>query len=279
MHPIIVAVDFSNTSIHALEYAIVLANRFKSDIILIWVDKLDSAEAIYPDSSNNVRNEAKKRFDELIEQYGKLLEKGLKIDYKLRKGKIYHEVDGMARTLGASMIVAGAHGISGYEEFWIGSNAFKIVTYASCPIITIRNDFPILDKIDNILVPIDSSVETLQKLPVIATLASLFNSTVHLVATQYSQLKSIQRLSMKNADAASHYLKKNNVNSLMDELVSNDITKAVIDYATELDADLIGIMTEQETPVNILLGPHAQRLINQSAVPVLSVHPQEHFSL
>jgi len=279
MHPIIVAVDFSNTSIHALEYAIVLANRFKSDIILIWVDKLDSAEAIYPDSSNNVRNEAKKRFDELIEQYGKLLEKGLKIDYKLRKGKIYHEVDGMARTLGASMIVAGAHGISGYEEFWIGSNAFKIVTYASCPIITIRNDFPILDKIDNILVPIDSSVETLQKLPVIATLASLFNSTVHLVATQYSQLKSIQRLAMKNADAASHYLKKNNVNSLMDELVSNDITKAVIDYATELDADLIGIMTEQETPVNILLGPHAQRLINQSAVPVLSVHPQEHFSL
>jgi len=279
MHPIIVAVDFSNTSIHALEYAIVLANRFKSDIILIWVDKLDSAEAIYPDSSNNVRNEAKKRFDELIEQYGKLLEKGLKIDYKLRKGKIYHEVDGMARTLGASMIVAGAHGISGYEEFWIGSNAFKIVTYASCPIITIRNDFPILDKIDNILVPIDSSVETLQKLPVIATLASLFNSTVHLVATQYSQLKSIQRLAMKNADAASHYLKKNNVNSLMDELVSHDITKAVIDYATELDADLIGIMTEQETPVNILLGPHAQRLINQSAVPVLSVHPQEHFSL
>ena len=279
MHPIIVAVDFSNTSIHALEYAIVLANRFKSDIILIWVDKLDSAEAIYPDSSNNVRNEAKKRFDELIEQYGKLLEKGLKIDYKLRKGKIYHEVDGMARTLGASMIVAGAHGISGYEEFWIGSNAFKIVTYASCPIITIRNDFPILDKIDNILVPIDSSVETLQKLPVIATLALLFTSTVHLVATQYSQLKSIQRLAMKNADAASHYLKKNNVNSLMDELVSNDITKAVIDYATELDADLIGIMTEQETPVNILLGPHAQRLINQSAVPVLSVHPQEHFSL
>ena len=77
MHPIIVAVDFSNTSIHALEYAIVLANRFKSDIILIWVDKLDSAEAIYPDSSNNVRNEAKKRFDELIEQYGKLLEKVL----------------------------------------------------------------------------------------------------------------------------------------------------------------------------------------------------------
>ena len=279
MHPIIVAVDFSNTSIHALEYAIVLANRFKSDIILIWVDKLDSAEAIYPDSSNNVRNEAKKRFDELIEQYGKLLEKGLKIDYKLRKGKIYHEVDGMARTLGASMIVAGAHGISGYEEFWIGSNAFKIVTYASCPIITIRNDFPILDKIDNILVPIDSSVETLQKLPVIATLASLFNSTVHLVATQYSQLKSIQRLAMKNADAASHYLKKNNVNSLIDEIVSNDITKAVIDYATKLNADLIGIMTEQETPVNILLGPHAQRLINQSSVPILSVHAQEHFSL
>ena len=279
MQPIIVAVDFSNTSIHALEYSIMLANRFKSDIVLIWVDKLISTEAIYPDTSNENRNEAKKRFDELVEHYSKSLIQGIKIEYKLRKGKIYHEVDALAKLLGASMIVTGAHGISGYEEFWIGSNAFKIVTYASCPIITVRSDYPIRDSIGKILVPIDSSLETLQKLPIIAKLATFFNSEVHLVATHYTHLKSVQKIAMKYAERAEHYLQKNNVKSVTEEIVSNDITKAVIAYATQLNADMIGIMTEQETPVNILLGPHAQQLVNQAPIPVLSLHPQEHFCL
>lgn len=279
MHPIVVAVDFSNTSIHALEYSIVLANKFESDIVMVWVDKFTSSEAIYPDTSNQNRNEAKKRFDEMVEQYGKSLKKGLKLDYKLRKGKIYHEVDGLAKAVSAAMIVTGAHGISGYEEFWIGSNAFKIVTYASCPIITVRNDFSVKNKIEKILVPIDSSLETLQKLPVISKIATIFNSKVYLVATQYSHLKSIQKIAMKYMERAEHYLEKNNVTTLTDEIVSNDITKAVLDYATKLKADLIGIMTEKETPVNILLGPHAQQLINQSPMPVLSLHPQENFYL
>ena len=38
-------------------------------------------------------------------------------------------------------------------------------------------------------------------------------------------------------------------------------------------------MTEQETPVNIMLGAQAQQLINQSPIPVLSIHPQEKFTL
>jgi hypothetical protein len=46
-----------------------------------------------------------------------------------------------------------------------------------------------------------------------------------------------------------------------------------------MGADLISIMTEQETPANILLGPHAQQMVNQSPVPILSIHPMEHFCL
>jgi nucleotide-binding universal stress UspA family protein len=279
MHPVIVAVDFSNTSIHALEYSIMLANRFGSDIVMVWVDKLTSTEAIYPDTSNENRNEAKKRFDEILVQYSGRLAKGVSMEYKLRKGKIYHEVDALAKALGASLIVAGAHGISGYEEFWIGSNAIKMVTYASYPIITVRNDFPVKDAIDRIVIPIDSSLETLQKLPVITRIANLFNSTVHIVATQYSQLKSVQRIALKYRDQAEQYLKKANIRCKTDEIVSNDITKSVLTYASQINADLIGIMTEQETPANILLGPHAQQMVNRSPVPVLSLHPQERFCL
>jgi nucleotide-binding universal stress UspA family protein len=279
MQPIIVAVDFSNTSIHAMEYAISLANKMKSDIHLIWVDKVISNESVYPDTSNENRNEAKKRFEELISLYSPKLSKGISIDYKLKKGRIHREVDNFARLVEAEMIVAGAHGISGYEEFWIGSNAYKIVSCATSPVITVRHDFSIRKKIERILVPMDGSLETLQKIPFVVKLATLFKSEVHLVTTHNSHLKSIQRIAEKIALTALAYLQKHQVTVIEDSIVENDLTKAVLNYAGKVDADLIAIMKEQETPVNILLGAQAQQLINQSPVPVLSIHPQEKFTL
>lgn len=279
MNPILVAVDFSNTSIHAIEYAIPLANKLKSSLQMVWVDKISPQESLYPDTSNQNRNEAKKRFEELINIYHKKLTKGITLEYKLKKGKIYREVDNQARLAQAELIVTGSHGISGFEEFWIGSNAFKIVTYASFPVITVRHDLLIKKTIDKILVPIDGSAETIQKLPFVVKLARIFKSEVHLVTTHNSHLKSIQRIAEKYAQTASSYLQLHSVRYITDTIIANDLTKAVLMYAMTVQADLIAIMTEQETPANILLGAQAQQLINQSPIPVLSIHPCEHFYL
>jgi nucleotide-binding universal stress UspA family protein len=279
MQAVVVAVDFSNTSIHAIEYSIPLANKLKSDIILVWVDKISPSESLYPDTSSENRSEAKKRFEEIIANYSRRMGKNLKMDYKLRKGKIYHEVDILAKNEGAGLIITGSHGISGYEEYWIGSNAFKIVTYATCPVITVRHDFPLRKSIQRILVPIDSSPETIQKLPYVVRLARLFRSEVHVVGTHLSHLNSIQRLAEKYVQQATSFLFSHDIKCIEDNIVATDITKATLQYARDVKADLIAIMTEQETPANILLGPHAQQLINQSSVPVLSTHPQENFCL
>ena len=279
MRPIIVGVDFSSSSIHAVEYAIPLANKMGTDILLAWVDKYTPTESIYPDTSIDTRNEAKKRFTSLIIQYKNELADGIKIEYKLRKGKIYHELEILARNVNAMMIIAGSHGLSGYEEFWMGSNAYKIVTYASCPVITVRFDFTINANIHKILVPIASYPETLQKLPFIAKLAKVFNSEVHIIATHSSKLKSIQKIAGKYGNQAVQYFKDQKIRNIYNDIVSEDITKGVLSYATAIGADLIGIMTDQETPANILLGPHSQQLINQSPQPVLSMHPQENFCL
>jgi nucleotide-binding universal stress UspA family protein len=43
-----------------------------------------------------------------------------------------------------------------------------------------------------------------------------------------------------------------------------------------VDADLIAIMTEQETTTaNIFLGPYAQQMVNHSPIPVLSMRAKE----
>jgi len=279
MQPIVVAVDFSNSSIHAIDYAIPLANKFKTDIILVWVDKLLSSESVYPDTSAENRNEAKKRFEEILLQSGKKMGKGLTMEYKLRKGKVFHEVDVLAKTLGALMVIAGSHGVSGFEEYWIGSNAFRIVTYASCPVVTVRFDFQIKKSMERIIVPIDGSAETIQKLPFVVRLAKLFRSEIHVVATHTSHLSSIQKMAEKYVQMSISYLQANELNFVEDSIVSGDVTKALLQYAVNVKADLISIMTDQDTPANILLGAQAQQMINQSAIPILSIHPRENFGL
>ncbi len=279
MKPILVAIDFSNTSVHAMEYAIMLSGRMKSDIQLVWVDKVSSVESLYPDTSGDNRKEAKKRFEDLIAQYAKKLPKGVTMDFKLKKGKIYHEIDNLARQIDAEVIITGTHGISGYEDLWLGSNAYRIVTYASNPVINIRPDFPIGKGISRIVAPMDGSIETLQKIPFVVKLATLFKSEVHLLITHNSHLKSIQRLAEKMAQQAITHLRKYPVRIVEDSIVSTDMTRASLDYANSVNADLIAIMTEQETPINIHMGPHAQQLITQSPFPVLSIRPKEKFEL
>ena len=110
-------------------------------------------------------------------------------------------------------------------------------------------------------------------------LAKLFKSEVHVVATHSSHLSSIQKMAEKYVQMSVSYLQVNELNFVEDSIVSNDVTKALLQYAVNVKADMIAIMTDQDTPANVLLGAQAQQMINQSAIPILSIHPQENFSL
>ena len=271
MTKIIVAIDFSKGSIHALEYAIDFANKYKSNIIMVWVDNSTSAESLYLTSGYDERSEIKEHFNNIIAQYQAKLLTG-KISFKMRKGKVYHEINHVANKENADLIIAGTHGVSGYEKSWIGSNAYRIVVYASCPVITIKYGFKFSDGIRQIVLPIDNSSETLQKVFFTAKLAKKFNAEVHILALYSTNLKAIHRKVNTYADIASKCLEKDNIKHKIQILQSDDITHSTIDYAKENNVDLITIMTEQESATaDILLGAYAQQMVYYSPFPVLSV--------
>jgi nucleotide-binding universal stress UspA family protein len=275
MKKIVVAVDFSSGSIHALEYSINIANMTKSNILMIWVDKTASPESVYSSSVESYRGEVIKRFRELVEKYQPLL-KGGKLEYKLRKGKIYTEVVNTAKTKKADLIVTGSHGVSGFEKYWIGSNANRMVGHAYCPVITVRIGYEIKDKLKTIIVPIDHSKHTLIKIPFTAKLAGLFNAEVHVVVIFSTNLSTMHKRVENFAEKAGKYFDKENVKYVVEHLQTQNATKAAIDYAKDHNADLISIMTEQdERKDSGLLGPCAQQIVNHSPIPVLSVHVED----
>ncbi len=275
MKQILVGIDFSKNSIHALEYAIQFANNFEANITLLWVNNTASSEYIFDDTLIEIKKEKRLNLEKLIEQYQEKLSPG-KLSFKLRKGKVHLEVATQAKQINADLIVAGTHGVSGFEEYWIGSNAYRIVTHAPCPVITIRFDFPFKDQINKILLPIDSSQETKQKLPVTIEIAKNYNADIHVLAMYSTPIKSLQRRVDNHAIQVKEILNKEGINCVISSVEADSLTNATLNYAQENNADLIAIMTEQETTTaNIFLGPFAQQLINHSAIPILSLRSKE----
>lgn len=275
MKQIIVAIDFSRCSIHALEYAVHLANRLKSDILMVWVDNTKSEESVFPDQIVGSRKEISNNFDELVNKYSSELADG-EITYKIRKGRVHQEIANQAKYVDAELVIAGTHGVSGFEEFWIGSNAYRIVTYAPCPVVTIRTDYKFNNNIDKIVLPIDSSLETRQKLPYSTKIAKYFDSEIHVVSLYSTTIKAVRQKVDNYTHQVEEYLEKENVKFNVKAIEAENITNATIDYAKEIDADIISIMTEQETTTaNLFLGAYAQQMVNHSPVPVLNIHAKE----
>lgn len=278
MKQIIVAIDFSKTSLNALAYGINIAGKAGADVQMVWVDNTTSEEVVFEGFANEERNENVALLKELQEKYAKTL-KGGRLDFKTRKGKVYIELAQQAKSTGADLIIAGTHGVSGFEEYWIGSNAYRIVTSVPCPVITLRYDFHVGD-IKKIVIPIDSSQETRQKIPVAAQIAQLFDSEIHILSLYSTPLKSVQKRIDNYAQQVAEYLEERKIRYIPVTKESDNITRTTIDYSEEIGADLIAIMTEQETTTaNIFLGPYAQQIINNSPRPVLSLRSRELVSI
>lgn len=276
MKNILAAVDFSDCSINALEHAVSIAQKGQFDVHMVWVNNPSMTKTtIYSDTSSELIDEVKGQFEKLIAKYKTELPEN-KIDYIIREGKIYREIIDEALEAGSMVIVMGTHGSSGFEQFWIGSNANKLISLSSVPVITIRAGISVSRLLSCIVVPIDSTLETRQKVPFTIFLAKLFDAEIHILALYRTQIKAVRRRIDDYVDQVTGYLEFEAVRYVTRSVEAENITTATIDYAKSVDANLISIMTEQETsPFNLLVGPYAQQMVNNSPFPVLSIKPRE----
>lgn len=276
MSNIIAAIDFSDCSINALEHAVSIASRGALDVHMIWVNNPSITKStIYSETSSGLIDEIKAQFVRLVDKYSSLLPDS-KIDFVIREGKIYREIIDEAKEMESICIVMGTHGASGFEQFWIGSNANKLISKSPCPVITLRAGIDAKSEMRIILMPVDSTLDTRQKVPFTAYLAQLFESEIYVLSIYASKYKSIQKRVDEYTDQVCTYLEDEGIKYHRDVLSCDNLTNGTIEYAKHIRANLISIMTEQETtPFNLLVGPYAQQMVNNSPYPVLSINPYE----
>jgi nucleotide-binding universal stress UspA family protein len=197
--------------------------------------------------------------------------------FNIREGKVFDRICAQAEEVEAYMIVVGTHGASGFEEFWIGSNAQKIVSMTPCPILTIRDSREVENELKTILFPVDSTLETRQKAPFTADLANAFEAKVHVLKLYSTSVEAVRATVDAYARQVVQFFDELGVDTIIEEREADNITKATLEFAREIDANLIAIMTEQEkTAMNWFLGTFANQMINHSEFPVLSIRPKEY---
>jgi len=275
MKKILVAIDFSDCSINALEHAITIANKAESDVEMIFVIKPDSSREMFTEGPQTLSVMIRDRFDELVEKYHHRMGKN-KLGYLITEGKVYSEIVKEADKKDYFLVVAGTHGSSGFEEFWMGSNANRIVSAIKKPVITIRGGVNIKRHLEKIVLPLDSTPETRQKVPFTAYMAKIFNAEVHILRVYTSNVKAVIRKVDSYSEQVVKHLEEENIKYVLESVHADNLTDSTIEYALRINANLISIMTEQEiTAKNLLLGPYAQQMVNHSPIPVLSIHPKE----
>ncbi len=273
MKKILVPTDFSTSSLHALDYAIMIANKANASITLMWINNFNEHDSILNMPHNQIEEEVTNRFATILKDYsGKLLNG--KMEYVVKEGRVYKEVSKYAEKENIDLVICGSHGSSGYEGNLAGSNAFRIITYCKCPVITIRHNFD-WNKASNIIVmPIDSTDITRQKVETTCEMAEILGNSIHILGLYSSSLSSIRRKVDNHLKHVEKYIQKKGINYVKIVDDADNITRTTINYAEKVNADLIAIMTEQEkTAYNLLLGPYAQQMINTSLIPVISISP------
>jgi nucleotide-binding universal stress UspA family protein len=270
----IVPIDFSEDSLKGLDLAILFSKRTNANIQMVYVQKKTAEH--FPSAIREEYHKAKEKFEEIIQEISPELENNSKLRYIIKKGpKVYEEVVNQAESYKDGIITASTHGASGFEEFFLGSNAFKIISATTQPVIAIRKG-PVPPFIKKIVFPIDVMPETRQKVILTAEIAELFESEVHVIeVTGTRSSKIIKRLNAYSKQV-SNFLKSKNITVINDTILGDNVADITVEYANSIKADMISIITEQKNSItNLILGNYAQQILNKAVIPVLNITPRE----
>ena len=183
MRSIIVGTDFSKGSLVALELATDIANKIHCDIKIVWAKR---EKLLMDEEQQTVMTLlAEDKLKQICEEYQPRMKTG-KVRWDICSGRVAAVIAREARHENAPMIVIGTNGASGFEKYWMGSTAVRIVQESPVPVLTIREGFNFHKELERIVVPIRVNVNSRQKVPPAATMAKMFGSEIHILGLQES---------------------------------------------------------------------------------------------
>jgi len=272
---IIVAYDFQELSVAALKQAYELARFVDSGIMLVSVVNDDMLTlAGWEKMKKKIHNAMERGIAEELKEVAEKAsaESGVKVDYRIETGKIYNPILRISKENKARFIVMGRTAQQ-VEKGGFGSTAMHVVQRASCPVITVSSE-KCITEFKNVVLPIDLTKHTREKVFNAISFGLHFNTTIHLVSVVMGGISERKSRIYQKMQKMKAIIEENGV-TCTEKLFKKShlsIHEVILGYSEEIDADAIMIMTHQEISTSdTYIGAIANQIIKDSTIPVISL--------
>ncbi len=258
INSILVPIDETEQTVVALNQSYNLARHTDSKIVLLSVEE---------NSSRTVLRKLAELAKEASEKSGQ------PVETMIRKGNVYEQIHKVADVLNPIVMMGLTSKFSVGNV--LGKNAFRMVRESKNPVMTIRgrqnrNDYK------TILLPLDLTKESREKVDRGIELARRFNSTIRVISVLTQTDEEAENKLIAYSNQVWKYLRSHQIRSTVRTVRGNDPSQLILEYANQIDADLI--LLTSKTAVNVkefFTGTVAEQIISKSEIPVLTYHPIE----
>jgi len=133
--------DFSDYSLHAIDYVREFSKIHDAEVLLLHVAELTGTTAyiyapLYPEINNDILHNARTRMNELENQFSK---ESFKVKTAIVHNKPFVGIVEVAKEQKVDLIIMATHGYGPVKHMLLGSTAERVVQKAPCPVLTIRD--------------------------------------------------------------------------------------------------------------------------------------------
>ena len=275
---LLVPIDYSETSLNALNLAVSMSLRHDAVIRLVHV--INPSQYIFSWGANALVDQSREVVVENERQKLQKIADSITADslvrcsVECRTGVVSETIVETARAFEADVVIMGTHGTSGIREYFMGSEAYRVVKTATCPVLTVP-DSQVWTQFRAILFPIRPVPNALDKYDMARTL--IRKNKAHLTVLGLLDTQDAAKMNIINQSIASlsGLLIQDDIDGDTLLLETDSVAQTVLQKADELHADLIIITADLDTTIgHFFVGPFAQQIVNRARVPVLSIRPQ-----
>ncbi|KPK80549.1 MAG: hypothetical protein AMS27_16870 [Bacteroides sp. SM23_62_1] len=274
----LVAFDFRPEAEAALDYALVVGRKIKTDIHILYVLEEESPmlKMVLTDAQRKMlQRGAKDNLNDIIKQ--KSANQDIKLYPVIKKGKVYNRIVETSTELGSSMIFMGRTDSMDMVKNFTGTNTMHIVRNSDIPAVTLKR-MPENPSCDHILLPLDLTKQTKKQVCKAINVAKLLQSDITLLSVLMEDSVSLEIKFSTRLREIKDIFESFGIScdykliSSPDPVWSQLLNKLSIEF----HADMVMIMTQQELDfTEYFIGSNAQEIINNSDLPVLSLTPEE----
>lgn len=281
MEKILFPTEFGPLGSKAESNAIKMAKTFDAELVLLHAFNVPSGlSSLFSDINED---EIRKRAQIALDKYAEELRAkgGIKVSTAVQHNNRPEDaIVEVAKELNVKYVIFGTKGGSGLRDTLLGSAVNHVIRQTPCPVLTIRNE-PDYAGFKRILIPMDLAPEAGEKVQKGVDIAKAYGASINIYAVMTGNQEDQKQL-QERVQWSREFAAKNGVTDVHAtfEESRGSVTDAVLGYADKVDADLICIMTQQESEAGIkktVLGSVADRITNTSGRPVMSIRPERHY--